>query len=317
MRAGRRRCSRAARPACPSAGPATDGEWCLPRRRPRTAVPPPLGWACQTMWSAVPSSDGSDVPEVTGEGSGAVVGESAVVQRLRQLRHAVAGPSSDSGIRHRSMPPPGSRCVTAGSGIGTIVSAAARSPASACAASAPVSRSPHRRWRLSFRRSPSLRSPALQELAPRRAVVCRPHVVVSRPADCGAGMRRWGKVRDTWVQCCGMVTISPVRARCGLRRHTLRVCGVAWARSDKQRTHSRLATGERTHHRVVRPTSTRASDSPLLRRPTTSPSGPGLTVPGESEHHWTDRESEGPSWRCARGRSAPAGPCGRERVMTR
>ncbi|CAA9278037.1 MAG: hypothetical protein AVDCRST_MAG57-3554, partial [uncultured Blastococcus sp.] len=28
----------------------------------------------------------------------------------------------------------------------------------------------------------------------------------------------------------------------------------------------------------------------------------------------SDREHEGPSWRCAGGRSAIAGPCGRERV---
>src|SRR3712207_2950040 len=29
-----------------------------------------------------------------------------------------------------------------------------------------------------------------------------------------------------------------------------------------------------------------------------------------------EREHEGPCWRCAGGRSAAAGPCGRERVMT-
>jgi hypothetical protein len=38
---------------------------------------------------------------------------------------------------------------------------------------------------------------------------------------------------------------------------------------------------ERTTQQSVRPV--RASDSPLLFRPTTSPSGPGLTVPGESD----------------------------------
>src|SRR3712207_7477398 len=30
----------------------------------------------------------------------------------------------------------------------------------------------------------------------------------------------------------------------------------------------------------------------------------------------SEREHEGPSWRCAGGRSAAAGPCGRERVMS-
>jgi hypothetical protein len=87
----------------------------------------------------------------------------------------------------------------------------------------------------------------------------------------------------------GFITISLVRARCGLLGRTPRVCGVAWVRSDKSSgpTAGSEPVPEDRTTTISSIRSVRASDSPLLHRPTSSPSGPGLTIPGESDDDWS------------------------------
>ena len=116
----------------------------------------------------------------------------------------------------------------------------------------------------------------------------------------------------------GMATPTVYADRC-------RVSRVAWERSGHQRTHDRPAAGDEhrhdgTQHGRQQDDQTAAQHfpaTPLLDRSTTSPTVPGVTIPGESSvtvgrvgntgvHPGAVQEAD----------PHIAGPCGRERVRT-